>query len=127
MNVRWGAVLAGVAVDLTLTLLLQGVALLLGAQPSDDIFSFQRTTDIVLIALGLLATCAGGFVAGAVARDAGLLNGLMVGVVDILIFAVQRIDPVGTTGARFSVLFQLVGCLAGALGGYLSRYRTATR
>lgn len=127
MNVRWGAVLAGVAVDLTLTLLLQGVALLLGAQPSNDVFSFQRTADVVLIALGLLATGAGGFVAGILAREASMLNGLMVGVVGILIFAVQRVDPVGTTGARFGVLFQLVGCLVGALGGYLSRYRTATR
>jgi putative membrane protein (TIGR04086 family) len=125
MNVRWNAVLAGVAVDLVLTLLLQGLALLLGAQPSQDVFSFQRAADIVLIALGLLATLAGGFVAGAVARDAGAVNGLMVGVVNILIYAVQRVDPVDTAGARVSVALQLAGCLIGAFGGYLSRFRAA--
>lgn len=118
MNVRWSAVLLGWLVDFCLSLLVQFFAgstfITLSQQPD-----LTRTADLVLLGLLLLSTGVGGYVAGRLARESQVLNGLMVGIIGILISAFLN----GNSGMpRIFVFSQLLACMLGALGGYLSQF-----
>lgn len=118
MNVRWKAVLTGVAADLLISSLVfliadpySKVATALATAP--DLANPQH---LFLIGIGLFITGIGGYVAGRMAQTAPALNGLMVGVVDILISQFGPIPP------RTLVIASAIGCLASALGGLVSRF-----
>jgi putative membrane protein (TIGR04086 family) len=117
MNVRWMAVLTGFIVDLVVTLLLYALIF------PQTIFSSEaaQTTDPRAIALGLLATGVGGYVAGRMGQARRALHGLLVGVVGILVVQLQ-IASGGQSLSHTDVLVLAAGCLAGALGGLTSRY-----
>ena len=123
MNVRWNAVLLGVAIDFCLTLVLQLVLLILGMTEPFEKPDLGRIADLAVLGLGLLATVVGGYAAGSSAGEARVFNGFMVGVVDIVLLALlNSADQQGNTQQIF-VFVQLIGCVAGAMGGYLSQFK----
>jgi putative membrane protein (TIGR04086 family) len=117
MNIRWMAVLTGFIVDLVSSTLLFAIAF------PQIIFSSQSMdmNDPLAIGIGLLGTAIGGYVAGRMGQAQRILHGLLVGVVGILMLQIQvALD--GDALSRIAVLALAAGCLAGALGGALSRY-----
>jgi putative membrane protein (TIGR04086 family) len=117
MNIRWMAVLTGFLVDLVATLLLFALVF------PQTVFSSQatQTNDPLSIALGLLATGVGGYVAGRMGGTQRMLHGLLVGVVGILMVQFELAFG-GQQLSRADVLALAAGCLVGALGGALSHY-----
>jgi putative membrane protein (TIGR04086 family) len=117
MNIRWMAVLTGFLVDVLLTFVISFFA-----PPSVSAGpDLTRTADIILIALGIVATGVGGYVAGRMAQTRRPLHGLLVGVVGILAIQLQLLAG-GPTLTRVDVISLALGCLAGALGGLLSHF-----
>lgn len=115
MNVRWTAVLTGFAADLLISALVLSLF-----PPPDSTFAtapdLGDTRQLALIVLGILSTALGGYVAGRMAQTDRWLNGLLVGVVGVLLGQVEGPLP------RVLVVASAIGCLAAALGGALSRY-----
>ena len=117
MNIRWTAVLTGFLADLLLSMPVQ-----LLARP--EFFTapdLSQTSDLVVLALSLLATGVGGDIAGRMGGRDRALHGLLVGVVGVLLGVVQ-----GAGLPRPLVLASAAGCLIGALGGLLSRFPPAS-
>lgn len=77
------------------------------------------TPHLVLIALLLTATAAGGFVAARIADQAQMLNGLLVGVTGILAGAVS--NPGLVPVPQLLVITQALSLASGAFGGLLAR------
>jgi putative membrane protein (TIGR04086 family) len=75
----------------------------------------------------MLATAVGGYIAGTLARESQAFNGFMVGVVGIVLFAILSGNLGGSPAARIYVLTQIMGCMLGMLGGYLSQLRAQLR
>jgi putative membrane protein (TIGR04086 family) len=118
MNVRWMAVLTGFIVDILSTFLLYA---LFNPESLTATAAFQFS-DLFLIGLGLLATGIGGYVAGRMAPAQRALHGLLVGVVGILVLQLQLAISGERGLSRAEVIALAAGCLAGTLGGLLSRY-----
>ncbi len=117
MDVRWMAVITGFTVDYLITGLI-----ILFANPAPDYFSapdITRPAHLLLIALGLLSTGVGGFVAGRMSRTRQALHGLLVGAVGIIISELNLLTD-SITIPRVFVIASAVGCLVGALGGLAS-------
>src|SRR5262245_16905156 len=122
MNIRWMAVLTGFLADVLLTYL---IVFLAPTTPTAGLDPAQATS-LVLIGLGILATGVGGYIAGRMAQVQRPLHGLLVGVVGIL--AIQLQLPFGGPSmTRVDVIALALGCLAGALGGWLSRFPALRR
>ena len=117
MNIRWMAVLTGFLVDILLTFFISFFAPSTVSAGAD----LSRPTDLILIALGILATGVGGYVAGRMAQAQRPLHGLLVGVVGILAIQLQLMAG-GPSLTQIDVIALALGCLAGALGGLLSRF-----
>ncbi len=126
MEVRWSAVLLGLLVDSLLTILIQGSAVWLDLRTflrSPDLSAPPDLTwppDLILFVLFLLATGIGGYVAGRLAHHAHTLNGLMVGVVGIILGALLSFGA--PNPAPLFLLGQIVGCGLAAFGGFLSTF-----
>ena len=115
MNIRWMAVLTGFLVDVLLTFIIS-----LFAPPTVSAgFDLAHTANLILIALGIVATGVGGYIAGRMAQTQRPLHGLLVGVVGILAIQFQLLAG-GPTLTQSDVIALALGCLAGALGGVLS-------
>lgn len=123
MNVRWMAVLTGFIVDTLLTSLLNALFYPQALTAPEAL----PTGDLAFLGLGVLATGAGGYVAGRMAQARCELHGLLVGVVGILVFQLQIAAGAGPGMARTQVIAMGAGCLAGALGGLFSRLRPQSR
>lgn len=110
------AVITGFVVDLLVTTLLVSIA------APDELFfvapDLSRPEHLVLLILTILATGVGGYVAGRMARTDYALNGLLVGVVGIL---VGQLSTLGGAQPRAFVISSAIACLVGALGGLVSR------
>jgi putative membrane protein (TIGR04086 family) len=116
MNIRWMAVLTGFLVYILLTLFIfLFTPSSVSAAPDPT-----RPADLILIALGILATGVGGYVAGRMAQAQRTLHGFLVGVVGVLAIQLQLMAG-GSSLTRIDVLTLALGCLTGALGGLLSR------
>ena len=113
------AVLTGFIVNILITFLLYA----LFYSESLTVADSARSSDLFLIALGLLAPGVGGYIAGRMAQAQRVLHGLLVGVVGILALQLQLAVGSGPGLSRAEVIALAAGCLAGALGGLLSRYR----
>lgn len=114
MNVRWTAVLTGFAVDFLIS-----TFLFVFTSPDPSFTTapdLARTSDLILICLGIASTGVGGYVAGRMAQTNRTLHGLLVGVVGILF------NQLGPPLPRILVIASGVACLSGALGGALSRF-----
>ena len=118
MNVRWMAVLTGFTVDIVATALLFAVAF------PQSLFSADaaQSTSMLAIGLGILATGIGGYVAGRMAPMLRELHGLLVGVVGVLVVQLQLAFGAPQSLTRTDVIALALGCLAGTLGGLLSRF-----
>jgi putative membrane protein (TIGR04086 family) len=112
MNVRWTAVLAGFLADYLISFFLSALATpeFLGSPDP------ARPGDLLLLVLLVLSTGIGGYIAGRIAQTDRTLNGLLVGVVGILL------NQLGAPLPRVFVIASAVACAVAALGGFLSRY-----
>ncbi len=122
MNIRWTAVLTGFLADILLIFFISFFApptVSAGPDPT-------RAADLILIGLDILATGVGGYIAGRMAQARRPLHGLLVGVVGILAIQLQLLAG-GPSLTRIDVVALALGCLAGALGGTLSRFPAARR
>ena len=117
MKIRWMAVLTGFLADVLLTFFISFFAPATVSAGPDP----TRAADLVFIGLGILATGVGGYVAGRMAQAQRPLHGLLVGVVGILAIQLQLLAG-GPSLTRIDVIALTLGCLAGALGGLLSRF-----
>lgn len=122
MNIRWMAVLTGFLADVLLTYLIFFFA---PTTPTAGLDPTQATS-LTLIGLGILATGVGGYIAGRMAQVQRPLHGLLVGVVGILAIQLQLLYG-GPSMTRVDVIALALGCLAGTLGGWLSRFPTLRR
>ena len=118
MNVRWMAVLTGFIVYILITFLLYALFYPESLTAPDPL----QLSDLFLIGLALLATGVGGYVAGRMAQAQRALHGLLVGVIGILVLQLQLAIGGGPGLSRSEVIALAAGCLAGTLGGLLSRY-----
>jgi putative membrane protein (TIGR04086 family) len=118
MNIRWMAVMTGFIVDIVATSLL----LLLAFPQSLFSADFTQSSNLISISLGILATCIGGYVAGRMAPVQRWLHGLLVGVVGVLLVQLQLTLGSAQLLTHTDVIALALGCLAGALGGLLSRF-----
>jgi len=124
MDVRWGAVLAGFMADYLIT-----GCIVIFANPGDAFFQAPdptRLDHITYMALFILSTGVGGYLAGRLSSVRGPLHGLLVGVVGILIGQIQTMAT-GIGPARPFVVASAIGCLIGALGGALAMLRFPKR
>jgi putative membrane protein (TIGR04086 family) len=122
MNIRWMAVLTGFLVHILLIFLISFFApptVSAGPDPA-------RPADLILIGLGILTTGIGGYIAGRMAQAQRPLHGLLVGVVSILAIQLQLLAG-GPSLTRIDVITLALGCLAGAVGGLLSRFPATRR
>jgi putative membrane protein (TIGR04086 family) len=119
MNVRWMAVLTGFIVHTLITFFLYALFHPETLTAADA----ARSSDLFLIGLGLLAPGVGGYIAGRMVQAQRALHGLLVGVVGSLVLQLQFAVDSGPGLSRAEVIALAAGCLAGALGGLLSRYR----
>ena len=113
MRVRWSAVLIGLLIDILLTTAVQFFA-------RPDFFPVPDLTnqaDVVILLGSAFAIGIGGYVSGRIAHQDGVINGLMVGILDVLVTVVQ----VGAM-SRPIVYMEVLGCALAALGGYLSQF-----
>ena len=122
MNVRWMAVLTGFLVHVLLSFIIS----LFAPPPVSAGPDLTQGTDLLLIALGAVATGVGGYVAGRMAQTQRPLHGFLVGVVGILAIQLQLLAG-GSTLTQTDVIALALGCLAGAVGGLLSRFPTQRR
>lgn len=112
MNIRWMAVLTGFVVDIALSTVV-------GFFTSADFSTSPDPTrpgDMLFLALLTLSTGIGGYVAGRMARDDRVINGLLVAIVGILI------NQLGPPLPKVFVIASAIACGVAALGGFLSRY-----
>jgi putative membrane protein (TIGR04086 family) len=122
MNIRWMAVLTGFLVDVLLNFFI-----FMFAPPTvSAIHNPIQTSDFILIALSVIATGVGGYVAGRMAQTLRPLHGFLVGVVGILAIQFQMLFG-GPTLSRTNVISLALGCLLGALCGLLSRFPAPRR
>jgi putative membrane protein (TIGR04086 family) len=117
MNIRWMAVLTGFLVDVLLTFVIS----LLAPPTVSAGLDLTNRSDLILVGLGVVATGVGGYVAGRMAQALRPLHGLLVGIVTILSIQFQQLAG-GPNLTRTDVIALALGCLAGALGGLLSRF-----
>lgn len=118
MDIRWSAVFFGWLVGFSLSLILQLALSLIGFI---DFFSAPSLTNplhLLFLTIFLLFTGAGGFVAAYFGGRPFALHGLLVGVTAIL--ASMAANPGIVAEPRAFVIARAVGCLIGALGGYLA-------
>lgn len=113
MNIRWGAVATGVAVDWLIGSLLTLLALLIVG--GDQLL----VSDPLWLGLSVVLTTVSGYVAGRLGQTDRAMHGLLVQVVNILIAQLGAAQP------RQVVLAFLAACAFAALGGYLSRFPSA--
>ena len=122
MNIRWMAVLTGFLVHVLLTFVISFFAPPTVSAGLDS----TGTAGLIVIALGILTTGIGGYVAGRMAQAQHPIHGLLVGAVSILAIQLQLLAG-GPPLTRVDVLALALGCLAGALGGLLSRLSAPRR
>ena len=122
MNIRWMAVLTGFLADVLLAFLLSFLATAIASAGTDP----TQAAGLVLIGLGIVATGVGGYIAGRMAQAQRTLHGLLVGVVGILAIQLPLLVG-GPSLTRVDVIALALGCLAGTLGGWLSRFPALRR
>ncbi|MFV9507660.1 MAG: TIGR04086 family membrane protein [Oscillochloridaceae bacterium umkhey_bin13] len=115
----WAAVAVGWMTDFALRILLQLAVGLLGFSEALTATDPSVPAHLVVLALLLLATALGGFVAGRIAEHSPALHGLLVGVTGILATAISNpgIVPV----PRPLVITQALSLLSGAVGALIAR------
>jgi putative membrane protein (TIGR04086 family) len=124
MDVRWGAVFAGLMADYVISAIIQ-----LLANVQEDFIAtaeLSRPEDVLYLGLFALSTGVGGYIAARIAGLRGPLHGLLVGVIGVLLGQVGLIAS-GMSPARPIVIGSVVGCLLGALGGALAMRRVPKR
>ncbi|GAB4214141.1 MAG: TIGR04086 family membrane protein [Roseiflexaceae bacterium] len=112
MNIRWGAVAAGVLVDMLISTVLSLLAALTIGGGSDQV----ALTDPVWLGVSVVLTTVSGYVAGRMGKTDRTMHGLLVQVVNILL------AQLGGPLPRQIVLAYLAACVFAALGGFLSRF-----
>jgi putative membrane protein (TIGR04086 family) len=118
MDVRWSAVFFGWLVDFAISLLIQLIMVWAGLELFFTAPDLANPTHLIFLLIFLLSTGVGGFIAGRFAGEAFALHGLLVGVTAILASMVA--NPGVVVEPRVFVIHRAVGCLVGALGGYLA-------
>jgi putative membrane protein (TIGR04086 family) len=111
MHIRWNAVFTGFLVEFVFSLLVLSFA-----RPEYATSPDLTSSDGVIVALILVCVGAGGYIAGRMAKQDRVLNGLMVGVIDTLFSTLFGSLP------RILVIATALGWITAALGGYLSRF-----
>lgn len=117
MTVRWRAVLLGLLVDYLLTTVIQAFARPTFL-PMPDL---TNQGDLIILLGSAVAIGIGGYVSGRIANADRVLNGIMVGVLDVLLTALS----VGAM-SRPVVYLEALGCGLAALGGFLSQFPRRT-
>jgi putative membrane protein (TIGR04086 family) len=123
MNVRWIGVLTGFIVDSLISFFLFALTRPDFSTAPD----LTQLADLLFLCLLVLSTGVGGYVAGRMAQTDRMLNGFLVGVVGILVAQLDLVFADGQPMPHVFVIASAVGCLLGALGGFLSRYPTLDR
>jgi putative membrane protein (TIGR04086 family) len=123
MNIRWMAVLTGFLVDVLLTFF---IFMILAPPTASAAPDPTQAPELMLIALGIVATGVGGYVAGRMAQTLRPLHGFLVGIVGILTIQFQLLFG-GPSLSRADIISLALGCLLGALGGLLSRFPAQRR
>jgi putative membrane protein (TIGR04086 family) len=120
MEIRWMAVVTGFVVDVLITWLI-GVASGPAAESLVAAPDVTRPEHLALLALGVLSTGVGGYVAGRMAQSAPGMHGLLVATVGVLFAQLPALGGAAPM-PRVFVIQGLFLCAAGALGGLLSAY-----
>ena len=128
-DIKLKAVIAGAVLDNATTLFvmtLLAAALVSTGLSEDQVMSRMKSTSGLLLGLiiGLGCTGLGGYVAGRMAKQAGVLHGLLVAVIGMVIALIFR---EGGDPAWFDIV-GFAGMLpAGMLGGHLAQQRQTAR
>jgi len=117
MSIRWSAIAIGFAADFLLSVMLGGFF------NADDIAYATLGSPVApaLLLVNALVLLASGYVAGRVARQDGPMHGVVLGALDVLLSVALGLLPGGLM-TKLLAISSLVGWLAAALGGYLSRF-----
>ena len=128
-DIKLKAVIAGAVLDNATTLFvmtLLAAALVSTGLSDDQVMSRMKSTSGLLLGLiiGLGCTGLGGYVAGRMAKQAGVLHGLLVAVIGMVIALIFRDsgDPVWFDIVGFAGMLP-----AGMLGGRLAQQRQTAR
>ena len=119
------AVVAGYAVAAVLTmatfLVLFPAMRTMSQAPSPPIPS--RSQMFVILAMGIAAAVAGGWIAGLVARRAPFRHGLALGGLMVVLGAVHLVMNFGQEPLWFELALMAIGLSGAALGGWLRQVR----
>lgn len=120
MGIRWLGVIIGFVVDVFLSQLIASFSSPTFAESPD----LAQTGDVVVLVLLILSTGVGGYIAGRMAERDQWLNGLMVGITGILVGQLAQMFGSGPPN-RIFVIASAVGCVLGAIGGYIGQFPQA--
>lgn len=121
-RINWLAVLAGNVLDNVLSAIIFSIGL--GFDPNVQLDGFfSSTTGVVVGLLLLLATVAGGFLAGWIAKEERFLHGFLVGGIGIIIL--MLIGWLGQAPRLDEIVLQCLATLLAGLAGYSSRWTPA--
>ena len=118
-RIHWVAVLGGTLLDNILSLLIGGIAISITPEIGQGFF-FGSTAGAVTGVLLALATVAGGWLAGRIAKHERFLHGFMVGGFGIVYMLFQSLLGAQLTLDQLALQFVATG-VAG-LAGYSSRW-----
>ena len=118
-RIHWVAVLAGTSLDHVLTLLIGSIAIGITPDIGQGAY-FTSTAGAVTGVLLALATVAGGWLAGRIAKHERFLHGFMVGGFGILLLLLDSL--LGSQPTLDQLALQFVATVFGGLAGYSSRW-----
>ena len=121
-RINWLALLAGNVLDTILSLIISIIGF--GIDPNIQLDGFFGSrTGIVLGMLLMLATVAGGWLAGRIAKEERFLHGFIIGGIGIvlMLFSSWSGEPVGLG----NIVLQCVATVLAGLAGYASRWTPA--
>lgn len=121
MDIRWSAVLVGFLTDYAITAII-----ILLTNPSEE---FRNAPNIalpehlILIVLLTISTGVGGYISARLARSNHAMQGLLVGVIGILMGQLNVLGG-APNPARSFIVASVIGCLLGAMGGLIAKLTT---
>lgn len=118
-RIKWLAVLAGWMLDLFLSALIVGIALMIDPDLADQNF-LAGTGSVVLGVLLVSATAVGGWLAARLAKQERVLHGVLVGGMGIFMLLFESIFD--TPPPLDSIVLQFVATVLAGVGGYISRW-----
>ncbi len=118
-RIRWLAVVAGSLLDHILTIIIGGIAIGVAPDTAQGQF-FASSAGALIGVLLVLATVAGGWLAGLIAKEERFLHGFMVGGVGIVLLLLGSLA--GSMLTLDMLVLQLIATGLAGCAGYSSRW-----